>query len=201
MRFTLERMSDPEIEVVTLAEMRQHLGEFSGNTAKDDAITALIVTAREEVEAYTGCALVDQSRRLSIIPGENDTGTMAYLMLRCSPVLAITSFVTVDASGDETAVDAATYELREAATKWPRIAMLDGTSLSAATQYRVTFRAGYADQTGSPQTGAEVVPDRFKIAIKLWAEALYDRDPATMDTLIKAAKNLLRHARVDVGFA
>ncbi len=108
--------------------------------------------------------------------------------------------MTVDAEGDETPVDAATYELREADSKWPRLVPI-GSAAWTSANLRITFRAGFADQTGSPQTGAEVVPDRFKNAIRLWVEAMYDRDPVMMDKLLKAATDLIKAERVELGFA
>jgi hypothetical protein len=215
MHYVLERVTDPDIEPVTLAEMREHLGEFAGNTAKDDSITAMIVAAREWAEEYTGRALVDQSWRLTIIQlagyvgdavsGYRLTGRFepvgTDLYLRRAPVLALTSFKSVDSDGAETTIDAATYELREADSKWPRLVALSGATWTGADQLRVVFRAGYADRTGSPIQTAADVPERFKMAMRLWIEAHYDRDPASMDKLIDAAKALLKPLRVELGFA
>ena len=61
MNFVLERLTQPEMEVVTLAEMKRHLRLFSSVTDEDADITALIVAAREWVEDYTGRVLVDQT--------------------------------------------------------------------------------------------------------------------------------------------
>lgn len=223
MRFVLERVIEPESEPVTLAEMKRHLREFDSVTANDDDITNLIVAAREWVEDYTGRALMDQSWRLTVqnhaasISGD-DVGGYSYparlgyyssvfrwtptgeILLRKSPALAITSFVTVDNAGAETAVDAATYELREADSKWPRVFPLNGAAWGTNV-FRIVFRAGYADTTGSPQQTAAEVPERYKIAMKLWVEAMYDRDPAMMDKLLDAAKAMIKMERVDLGFA
>jgi hypothetical protein len=225
MNFTLERLTDPEIEPVTLAEMKRHLRGFVGVTEEDDDITALITAAREWVEDYTGRVLVDQTWRLTlmgrpgstfggdIVGGHRGPGPVNYgyyygfwrwgrygeLALRKAPVLALTQFVSVDSAGVETDVDASTYELREANSKYPRIVALNGATWSTwlTGDLRIKFRAGFADRTGSPVTGAEVVPERFKQAIKLWTQANYDRDPATMKTTIEAAENLIRSERSD----
>lgn len=226
MRFALERVSNPDIEPVTLAEMKRHLREYDSVTSLDTDITALIVGAREWVEEFTGRALVDQVWRLTIdqhgcllcdpAPGACANGVIpgsfAYfsgifywhrqggLLLRKAPALAITSFVTVDAAGVETAIDATQYELREADSKWPRIVPLSGATWTATT-LRVTFRAGFADRLGSPQQGAEVVPERFKQAMKLWVEAMYDRDPVMMPLLLKTAEALIRPERAELSLA
>lgn len=217
MRFTLERVSDPDIEPVTVAEFVRNVGEFAANaTVREADIERLIAGAREWAEHETGRALIDQAWRLTITDGvgavydpvqrpppegyyTGQTGprTGEILLMR-SPVLAITSFVTVDAAGDETAVDAATYELREADSKWPRLVGLDGTTWGTGT-FRIGFRAGYANRVASPQEDASVVPARFKQAILLHAQAYYDRDEKMMEKLLDAAERLIAPERCHFG--
>lgn len=215
--FTLERILEPELEPVTLAEMRQHLRIFADITSDDDQISALITAAREWVEDYTGRALVDQTWRLTVDasmglrsdfrttlpPGDsfasNGIGE-GDLLLRRSPVLAINGFVTADAAGVETALDVAAYALCEQKSKWPRLAAIGGGNFLSGT-YKIEYRAGYVDLTGSPQQGMDLVPERYKQAIKLWVEANYDRDPVMMEKLLMVAENLIRSERVEMGFA
>jgi uncharacterized phiE125 gp8 family phage protein len=66
MRFVLERVTAPESEPVSLAEMRQQVHEFADITANDVQYASLITTAREWVEDFTGRALIDQKWRLTI---------------------------------------------------------------------------------------------------------------------------------------
>jgi hypothetical protein len=117
MNFVLERVSEPAIEVVTLAEMIQQVREFSTiPTATQDELTRLIVVAREWAEHETGRIMVDQQWRLTIgdyvnryANVDSDTVTGYYtgvmrpaldgaILLRKSPVLAITSINSVDAT-------------------------------------------------------------------------------------------------------
>lgn len=230
-RFTLERVSDPEIEPVTLAEMKLHLRAFSSVTDDDAQLSSLIKGAREWLEDYTGRAMVDQSWRLTlhglsgsfaggdIVGGTRDGrlpagfgyyqglytwwGRVGELLLRKSPILALTSFKSVDVAGIETDVDAATYQLREQDSKWPRLVALNGASWSTwlTGDLRIVFRAGFADQTGSPQDGTDVIPGRFKQAIKLHAEAHYDRDEKMMPLLLSSAEQLVKSERSEMGFA
>ena len=102
--------------------------------------------------------------------------------------------------GAETTIDAATYQLREADSRWPTVVRLSGTTWATGT-YRILFRAGFADQTSSPTTGAEVVPQRFKQAIRLYAEALYNRDERLMEKLLEAAEKLIRPESSDLSLA
>lgn len=213
MLWALELVSGPEIEPVTLAEAKRHLREYDDVTTNDADITGLIQGAREWVEQYTARALIDQTWRLTFgdsvavdrvtVPtcvsySSETRGTEIYL--RRSPVIAITSFVSVDADGEETAIDAANYELREADGRWPRVVALNGASWALGV-HRITFRAGYANRDLSPQEGAEVVPQRFKQAMKLWIEANYDRDERMMRVLLETAEGLIKSERVDLGIA
>lgn len=229
-RFTLERVLDPEIEPVTLAEMKLHLRGFSSVTDDNAQITGLIKGAREWVEDYTGRALIDQTWRLTlqglggyaggdVVGGTRDgrlpAGFGYYqglyiwwdrfgeLLLRKAPILAITSFKSVDQAGVETAVDPTTYQLREADSKWPRIVALNGATWSTwlSCDLRIVYRAGFSDQTGSPQEGTDVVPERFKQAIKLHAEAMYDRDEKMMPLLLSSAEQLVKPERAELGLA
>lgn len=217
MNFVLERIADPDIEPVTLAQAIQQLREFSSiSQAAQDELTALIVNARQWVEGETGQALIDQTWRMSI--GDNlawpgpDTNRVtginwgAFLWrdnsiyLRRTPVLAITKFASVDDAGDETNIDADAYELRDAGTKYPRIVALNGGAWTAGA-LRIEFRAGYADRLGSPTQGAERVPQQFKQSILLHVEAHYNRDEKMMDRLIEAACNNVARLVAHVPFA
>lgn len=213
MRYVLERVSGPEIEPVTLAEAKLHLGEFDDVTTHDDEISELVTAAREWAEDFTGLAMIDQTWRITFgdslsvdrvgepsreCARSESRGTDVYL--RRSPAIDIVSFKSVSAEGVETDVDAANYELREADGKWPRVVAKNGASW-ATGEYRITFRAGYANRDVSPADGAEVVPARVKQAMKIWLEAHYDRDAAAMPGLVEAAKGLLKPLRADLGIA
>jgi len=220
MIWVLERVSGPEFEPVTLAEAKRHLRMFDSNTDEDDDVTGLIQGAREWVEDYTGRILVEQEWRLTVdqtgvLTGDSVGGyrtlpgyyagqlvwadRLTEIALRKSPVIALTSFVTVGSDGAETAVTTGTYQLREGAGRYPRIVPLSGGTWGVGN-FRITFRAGYANTTGSPQDTATSVPNRYKQAMKLWIEAMYDRG-AEMQSLLDAAAALVEGERVHTGIA
>ena len=122
------------------------------------------------------------------------------ILLRRSPVLEVLSFVSVDSEGAETAVDASSWELMDAASKYPRIVARNGACWLSGL-YRITFRAGFADLQLSPADDGTAVPERFRMALKMWAEAFYYRDAQAMDKLIEAARGLVRNDKTDMGFA
>ena len=85
-------------------------------------------------------------------------------------------------------------------SRWPRVVALNGANWSTGV-YKIVFRAGYADTVSSPAQDASVVPERYKQAMKLWIEAMYDRDERMMETLLKTAEGLIRGERVELGMA
>jgi len=214
MNFVLERITNPEIEPVTLAEIIQHVNEFSSvSAATQTELTNLIVAGREWAEGFTGRALIDQTWRLTLTNLANDPIPSRYgyyawsadwwrgneISLRKSPAIVVVTAASVDPIGTETEIDPATYEIRELKSKWPRL-----VSIGAAwptTDLVITFRAGFADRLGSPIQGAEMVPERFKHAIKLWVEAHYDRDKDMMSKLISVAEAVLRPERAELSIA
>lgn len=214
MNFILERIADPAEEPVTLAEARLHLRIDDFNTDVDTDLTRLITTAREWAEEG-GRALVDQTWRQTMTfdlkpDGAATTadavGSIAWtrrseITLRRSPVLAIASVKTVDSTGAVTTIDSATYEIREASSRWPRLVTKDGSAwgVTAGVDLRIEYRAGFLDTVGSPSVNA--VPERFRQAILLHVDAHFNRDEKMMDMLLKAATNLIRNERSSLGMA
>lgn len=214
MRFALERLTEPSIEPVTLTEAKLHLREST--TDRDTEITNLIIGAREWVEEFTGRAMVDQMWRLSLGDNLSPVGYLNYpsyygywnwsteIVLRRSPILSIVSFAAAGTDGIETDFSAATYQVRGANSRFPRLAALTGatwTTLIPGQELRVVFRAGYADTTGSPTGSAADVPERYKQAIKLWIEANYDRNEKMMGILLDTAERLVQNERVELSLA
>lgn len=209
MKYSLQRLTEPQFEPVTVAEAKLAMGEFATVTDRDADILELITAAREWVEDLTDRILVDQTWRLRIgtdrwlATGDDSVATESFelgaggeLMLRRSPVIAIVAASTITAAGVETEIDADAeagfVALRDAGTRWPHLVRVDGlgwpTSDNAIAQ--IDFRAGFIDTSTTDHVGT--IPARFLRAIKLHVQAHYDADPKTMETLIGAARNLLR---------
>jgi len=224
--FMLERVSGPDVEPIDLASAKRHLREFAEVTSNDADILDLIKGAREWAEDFTGRALVEQSWRLTLrgrYPYLTDGNTVTPMLgfgwfgqgewnhwlrrreivLRKSPIIAITSFASVDNAGVETEIDAATYEVREPKSKWPRLVPLNSAIWAIGGDLRVTFRAGFAAGVGSPDPSPDLslVPVRFKQACKLWVEAHYDRDKDLMPLYLKVAEDVLRPERSELSMA
>jgi hypothetical protein len=222
--YRLERIVEPVAEPVSVAEGKDHLRVKASVTEDDFYIASLLKAGREWVEDYTGRALMDQTWRLTIDdnPWVGDTvggfkspfnvpqvlglytgawryGRHGAIYLRKSPVIAVNSFVVVDAEGNETPVEdlgsptLSSYALREEKSKWPRLVPLSGVTFSSGIK-KIEFRAGFATGLGSPLADPDPaeVPELIKVAIKLWAEAIYDRDEKMMPLLLDTAKRIVQ---------
>lgn len=215
MRWQLELLSGPEagFRAIDVTRMKRELHEFSSVTSRDADIAGKLDAAREWLEDLTGRILVDETWRLSIdhtgeleidqsnprLSGTSDTSPSSGqpgIYLRRSPVIAITSLVTVDADGDETLIDEGEYALRAAESKWPYVVQ-QSTGTWSTSNMRITFRAGFADRTGSPVDDETVIPARFKEAIILWVKGNYDDDDESMQRAVDIARRL----SAQVGFA
>lgn len=218
MKFSLERIRDADIEPITADELKAELRAMVG-IEEDSRFERLISSGRQWFEDHTGLALIDQTWRLCIGdnlrtrawgPGDlarpydysyGDIGRIDQtIMLRRSPVLSVLGIVSLDATGTQTIVAADTYQLRDARSKWPNVIGLSSL-VGAHEEIQITFRAGYADRTGSPTQGAEVVPPKLLQPIYLWAEAMYDKDKEMMSKLLTAAENLADKYSVNLKFA
>lgn len=208
--FVLERMSDPEIEPVTVEQFKRHVRAYADITLEDEDMAGMISAARENIEDYTGRICIDQTWRLSVM---NYTGGGIYL--RRSPIIALTSFVSVDATDAESSLlIAGTYSLREPRSKYPRVVPLSGASWPSVTLgsgdtvntvpapsdaaseplFRIEFRAGFADRDGSPQQDGEAVPWIIRQAIKLLAAHYHDnRVPVALGTIATEIPLGIRH--------
>lgn len=222
--FTLELVTGPVIEAVTLAEAKRHLRIDPLVTVDDLDITLLITAAREWVEDYTGRVLIDSTWRLTVgesvlrdTVGDVVTGNASSIllpsingvMLRRSPIIELGAVSSLGTDGvwsevqDVGSPAVALFELREAASKWPRLIGLSGAPTLASGTYRIEFRAGFAAGLGSPLADPDpaLVPARFKQAMKLWIEANYDRDERMMELLLDTAERLIKPERADLQIA
>jgi uncharacterized phiE125 gp8 family phage protein len=101
----LFRTTSPALEPVTLAEVKAHLK--LDHDGEDGLIDGLIRAAREEVEATTGLALIEQGWRLTLdrIP------VTKVVRIACHPVRQIISVTAFGADGEGTLIDPSHYML------------------------------------------------------------------------------------------
>ena len=179
---SLNRLTAPAVEPVTLAEAKAHIRV---DTSTDDTLIAgYITTAREWTEDYIDRALVTQRlvMRLDTFPAEIELPRPPMVASGTATAVIIT-FVTGEAGGTAT-LSASSYRVDRDSTPgiirnlyggtWPSH-LIDQNSVS------VTWFAGYG--------AAADVPQRVKSAILMCVHELYEkRGDAHMPD---AAKRLL----------
>jgi len=173
----LRRITAPAVQVVTLAEAKDHLKiEFDDH---DALITALIDAATSQVDgaAGIGSALITQTWRLSF-----DYWPSSPIQIPLGPVQSVTSITYVDGSGAtqtwspagyQVDVDGAVARIVPAySTTWPVARLQPGA-------IKITFVAGYGPS-------ANDVPADLKAAIKLLIGHLFANREAASDKAIAA---------------
>ncbi|MGL4488778.1 MAG: head-tail connector protein [Rhizobiaceae bacterium] len=151
----MTRLTAPAVEPVTLAEARAHLRVTS--SSEDALISNLIASAREEVEAATGVALITQDWRLYL----DAWPECAVVRLPKHPVQSVSAVTVYDAAGAPTSIVPSAVNLdrasRPARFARPESAALPGKAMNGT---QIDFRAGFG------ATGVDV-PDGLKRAILL----------------------------------
>lgn len=154
----------PTAEPLTVDDLKVHLRIDADETADDDRLAEILQAARETLEADTETAIMPQTWRLTL-----DDFPASEIVLPRGPVQEIDAFTYVSTGGTTTAVESSVYSLetteRRAALRlkwlqtWP-------THRGDERGIVLDFVCGYAD--------ADAVPARYKQALLLMAELLYD---------------------------
>lgn len=188
---TLRLVTGPATMPITLAEAKTHLRVDS--TDEDALITAMIASATEHAETFTGRRLIDQTLDY-VAEGFPRSGMKIRLPL--APVISVEG-VFYSKDGAETEMDAGAYVVELIggtiqATTWP-----------AADSIRVRFRVGYVDAQSSPPGE---VPGDIVAAIKLTVGHLYQNRESVATGVAVAElplgiEALLRPKRFDLSMA
>ena len=102
---TLFRTVEPDVEPVTLAEVKEHLR--IGHASEDELLSGLIRAGRDEVERATGIALISQTWHLALDcwPRNGRVHLMRH------PVRTVLSVTAYGAEGEVSLIDPASYQL------------------------------------------------------------------------------------------
>lgn len=207
-------ISQPDVEPITLANLRLHLGiepydvdsSGTGTHPHDDMIMAMLTAARQWAEDFTGRSIALKTLELSLdeFPDDED------IELPRLPVVSITSVKYMDGDIAEQTLDPSMYAMdNEQETEhwlvpaygedWP----VTGEVVNAV---RVRYRAGY--QVPEPDSSAEDaqdLPGAIRMALLVLVDHFYanrgavsERVPNEMPFAVQA---LLRPYRVNLGMA
>lgn len=197
----IETHTPPPAEPLSLAEAKAHLRIEAGTTEEDALVEALIRSAREACESFTGRALVERSLTLRLdawpTAGEGPIeegwregalieGPPRALVLPRPPLRAVTHVKLYDDADGETTWPLASY-LVDTASEPGRLVARTGVTWPrpgrAANGIEVRYRAGYApDESASPTDYAANIPQALRDGMKRLLAQLYERrgdEPAT----------------------
>jgi len=190
--YGLVEVTAPASEPVTTAEFKAW--SRIDTSADDTLIAALIATARQWAETYTGRSFIDTTYDYSL------DGFAGVIRLPRSPLSSVTSISYVDTAGDTQTLATSVYRVdaarepgritREYAQTWPSVQYVTNNVV-------IRFVAGYgADATS--------VPEHVKSAIKHVVADMYEHREAALEMKFihknQIALNLLESFRVtDVG--
>lgn len=160
--FSLSIVTPPVGMAVTTAEMKEHLRIL--HNEDDGYIEGLLRVATEEVEAFTSRALI--TRTLKVLYGCFNE----QLILPVAPVSSITHLKYYDTNGTQQTVAGADYQydlnaLPVEIIKGKDLGTWPTTESEKLQPIEIQFVAGYAS--------ASVVPENFKLAMKMIAADLY----------------------------
>lgn len=175
----------PSVEPVTLAEAKSHL-RVTG-TAEDVYLHQLIQGAREQVEGWTGRALITRTVTLDLDAWE----ARSPVQLMFPPVASITSVTGYDNDGNTTVVSSSNYYL-SGSQELVEAPNTSGWMEDAERRYwglRVVYSAGYG-------AGAESVPYALRRAILTLIADMYEiRQSEVPDILRKVGVSWRAMAR------
>jgi len=189
----------PAVDAVSLTEAKAHLRVVSSD--EDTLISAYIKSAVEEVEGWTGRALIDQTWDLYL-----DEFPEAEIKIPKPPLIEVISIKYDDAAGVEQTVLSTDYYVDTINAPGWVVPNLDSgwpTPLDAINSVRVRFRAGYLSTDSPPQ---DAVPSDIKRAILLSIGSAYEyREGIIVGDVLtdipQVSERLLRKHRVLLGMA
>lgn len=191
---TLKLVTAPASLPLTLAQVKEHLRVQDSD--EDTMLALYIEAATVHAESFMGRALIDQTWDYTIDRLPCNGGTIE---LPRQPLLGVTQFDTGDSPEfSDYSVDLASGRLYlPVSGSWPTV-----TGDYAVA--RIRFRAGYVDQSESPEVGevpADILNGILLIVGTLYAvreTVIVGQTPASMPW---SAEQLLRRHRIETSLA
>lgn len=178
----LRLITAPTAEPVTLAEMQTHIRDTTGDF--DGIITGLIKAGREAAEDYQNRRYITQTWELTL-----DTLPKIPLKLGDPPLQSVEFVRLYDVDGNETDVPVTDFTIDcdsepgritfKQGKCWPSIQLRD------INCFKVQFKVGLLN------TDVAKIPEKVKLAIKLFVSYYLDNPDAALDQPPAAFYNLL----------
>jgi hypothetical protein len=213
----LVTVTPPEVEPVSLDELKQFMRIDAADTSQDDLITSLGIAARDWCETYTQKRFITQTIRLETdwFPGYIDSklvgskvsspfvsgansilvGIRYAIVLPYPPVQSISVFQYLNANGGTTAMTENTDYIADLDSQPARLTPPFGqvwpVTRVQINAVRIDYVCGFGDDATS-------VPDGIKTAIRMLTNYWYEQrlpDGANIPAAVKAALGPYRDMR------
>lgn len=156
----------PAVEPVDLDQAKKQVRLEWEETAEDDYLADLIITARERVEDYLGLSLITQTVTLYL----DAWPASDILYLPRGPVQSFTHLKYWDTDGAQQTIDAGNYQT-DLVTSPPRVAPVSSYAWPSLADRLVPIEAEY--QAGYGDAGS-AVPSTFLHALLLQLGTFYE---------------------------
>jgi uncharacterized phiE125 gp8 family phage protein len=187
----LNLVTAPVEEPITTSEAKLQLRIEEDDTDRDFQIFGMIIAAREFAENFTNRKFITQTwdYTLDSFPATGVT----FLQIPFGGLRSVDSFGYIDSAGLDASLDGSPTQYYvdtisepgriylSAGGMWPIVPIQENIAT-------IRFTTGYGL--------AAAVPRAIKLGMLLYVEALFDKDPAIMNTLVRAAENILLPYRV-----
>lgn len=167
---TIEVLTQPAYEPVSLAQAREWLRLESDDTANTAVLQLLIAAMREDAENLTHRAFVSRQLRLNLEAWPSCHTYGSRIELPYAPLISVDSFKYINTEGVLTTLATDQYSVHDEAepafvipayqVTWPTIRQVPNA-------IQITFTAGYA--VGSPPDEA-AAQENVPRVLKLWME-------------------------------
>jgi len=190
MFYSLNLITAPAIEPVTLLEAKNHLRIMPDDAIPDDEIESIVSVAREKIENEVSRALITQT--WEAVSGAFPWSLDCPIELELPPLQSVTSVKYIDINGAGQTWDSSLYQVNNKSTPG-FILPISGESYpdtdDAINAVTIEFVAGYGDE-------AIDVPSPVRHAMKLIIGELYSRREealvgATITTVPLSVSNLI----------
>lgn len=181
--YGLATVTAPASEPITLAQAKAHCRVDTAITTDDDEFSNVwIPAARQEVEGYTGRALISQTLKMTLDAFPCD----GEIRLPVAPVTSISAAKYIAADGTLTTISSSDYQLDETSSParlWPSYdAGYWPTPRDVMKAVQIDFVVGYAN--------AAAVPAILRAAVLMLIRAYYDGEASPGD-ITPAVKRVL----------
>lgn len=186
---SVERLTSPAYEPVSLVEARRWLRLEDSDTANTPVLNILIKAMREDAENLTHRAFISRQYRLNLesYPSSNRYGWCIELPF--PPLISVDSVKTIDTDGALQTMSTTLYEVHDEAEPAfiiPKYQQVWPVTRLRPDAVQVTFTAGYASGSPTDEAAAqEVLPANLRLWMQSKLATLFEqREQLIIGTIV-----------------